>query len=735
MKFLAYFFGFIVFLVVVFFSFPRIMGLVAGADDSAFDDSDLVLSTVDVPEAENGFYDLVKLSDVLKDGKTISKSVKIEIPSSINDLDYLESYDWDEGVVKELIDKNEEALKVFSDAAQKPQFQYIYMSGPNDISPTMPVVGMNAWRQASRLSGIKAIYLMKQGRDKEAFAEAMQLIEIGNDIEKSSNVMTLVYLIGLGIKDSGIDVMKILIDKTKLDSKRLAEIQRVIKGYEPVVNVDTKKVEYATSRLAINTMLDEIRQDASLFDVPVNNYYFKPNKTLKMKADSVRRVIEFYKSSCSVSPQVSEEITFSPWKMYFTDNAIGKLIFSMTDLSLDNAKLKRCSGDMRLDMLDLLLALKRYRLERGEYPDSLEEMVPDFFDNQLIDIFNDKQIKFDSDRMIIYSVGMNFLDDNAKDGSDDLVMSFNFSVTESEEVDKQEVDLTDSDDDGLLDFEEAWYGTEINNADSDGDGYYDGDEVNGGYNPSGSGKIGSNCSNPMACLNFIENIDMNSQQDIYKETLFFDEDLYDYVRNLESISEAFEDKNDSEIKEMLLSELLSSKSFDRTIIDVQINIKQCLTENEVYFKYRVNYEGGQTSGEKELILVLVDNEWKISVVSIIKMELGGEFVPLYESKAFARDTKRISDVKQIMTALELYYADHGYYPDNISFGGLDNYYWDIPSNSASDAGICGDFGDYQYVIDEDGQDYELKYCLEIGLSTIPSGVNIANSHGIANKGN
>ena len=85
------------------------------------------------------------------------------------------------------------------------------------------------------------------------------------------------------------------------------------------------------------------------------------------------------------------------------------------------------------------------------------------------------------------------------------------SYYESEEVDKQEVDLTDSDDDGLLDFEEAWYGTEINNADSDGDGYYDGDEVNGGYNPSGSGKIGSNCSNPMACLNFIENIDMNSQ--------------------------------------------------------------------------------------------------------------------------------------------------------------------------------------------------------------------------------
>ncbi|MFA6392312.1 MAG: hypothetical protein WCW66_06260 [Patescibacteria group bacterium] len=47
----------------------------------------------------------------------------------------------------------------------------------------------------------------------------------------------------------------------------------------------------------------------------------------------------------------------------------------------------------------------------------------------------------------------------------------------------------DTDEDGLVDADEANYGTDINNPDSDGDSYLDGSEVDGGYNPLGEGKL------------------------------------------------------------------------------------------------------------------------------------------------------------------------------------------------------------------------------------------------------
>lgn len=51
--------------------------------------------------------------------------------------------------------------------------------------------------------------------------------------------------------------------------------------------------------------------------------------------------------------------------------------------------------------------------------------------------------------------------------------------------------ITDSDDDGLSDSDEARYGTNPNNPDTDGDGYPDGEEVQNGYNPLGPGRLGS----------------------------------------------------------------------------------------------------------------------------------------------------------------------------------------------------------------------------------------------------
>ncbi len=59
----------------------------------------------------------------------------------------------------------------------------------------------------------------------------------------------------------------------------------------------------------------------------------------------------------------------------------------------------------------------------------------------------------------------------------------------SKEVTENNLAINDSDNDGLSDKEEEFYGTDKNNPDTDGDGYKDGAEVKNGYNPLGTGKL------------------------------------------------------------------------------------------------------------------------------------------------------------------------------------------------------------------------------------------------------
>ncbi len=50
------------------------------------------------------------------------------------------------------------------------------------------------------------------------------------------------------------------------------------------------------------------------------------------------------------------------------------------------------------------------------------------------------------------------------------------------------------------------------------------------------------------------------------------------------------------------------------------------------------------------------------VISIISALSSIVFASLQEARVSARDAKRLSDIKQIMTALELYYDQNGFYP-------------------------------------------------------------------------
>ncbi|MCX6781780.1 MAG: hypothetical protein NTW66_01520 [Candidatus Magasanikbacteria bacterium] len=91
-------------------------------------------------------------------------------------------------------------------------------------------------------------------------------------------------------------------------------------------------------------------------------------------------------------------------------------------------------------------------------------------------------------------------------------------------------------------------------------------------------------------------------------------------------------------------------------------------------------------------------------------------VPVVIDESAIRDHKRVSDIKVIQTALELYYTDNGKYPEKIEIGKqLSNdgvvYLQQIPSTPLPNDGNCPTNFQYAYRPLKGGNSYELEFCL------------------------
>ena len=133
------------------------------------------------------------------------------------------------------------------------------------------------------------------------------------------------------------------------------------------------------------------------------------------------------------------------------------------------------------------------------------------------------------------------------------------------------------------------------------------------------------------------------------------------------------------------------------------------------------------------------------VIAIIAILAAVAVVALNNARARARDARRVADIKQIQTALELYYLDNNSYPDVSSAtaeggtcldsGGFSNgcsgttYMAIVPTNpSPKTDGNCGDT-DYTYT--GGPITYEIKYCLGSLTGEIPANTHTATPGGIA----
>jgi len=129
------------------------------------------------------------------------------------------------------------------------------------------------------------------------------------------------------------------------------------------------------------------------------------------------------------------------------------------------------------------------------------------------------------------------------------------------------------------------------------------------------------------------------------------------------------------------------------------------------------------------------------VIAIIGILATVSVISLSNARAKSRDAKRVGDMKQIQTALELFFNDKGRYPNfdewntgsifSTSTGATSTYMQVIPTAPTPNDGLCTvNQNSISYVPTSDGSSYSISLCLGGNTGALTSGPKCLTPAGI-----
>lgn len=403
-------------------------------DIKPINDSDLQLKNVEIPDEENAHFDLMKLEgnivEKIGDKSLIAEHAGGEI--------------WNQEYVDELLNGNKKALNFFDEAVEKPKFQDPTFSSPEAFSYDAQIKSLSYIRRIAQISSIKSANLLKQEKDQEALEEAFKILEIGQKIQNSQGTL-IHYLVAIAVKDIGFKRIQGIIESTKLSPAILIEYSKkfndfkenpdwIKNGFKGEYLSQVKAIDYITSTTSIKSIIGSDNTewlDTLSERVKNNSFYFKPNKTKALFADYARAQIENADKPCDLTTDVQTEIEkrmmpirhdnqflyfLSIYKLYFTENVVGKILHNVMAVSLSGVQNRSCQTDFFGSSNQLLMAIKAYKLEKGGYPNSLAALVPRYLFEIPQDPFDGRPFRYSRQKKIIYSVGEDLKDSGGSEG-------------------------------------------------------------------------------------------------------------------------------------------------------------------------------------------------------------------------------------------------------------------------------------------------------------------------------
>jgi len=318
-----------------------------------------------------------------------------------------------------IVASNEEAFAMIEKGLERP-----ICLAPELDDYMDPIGPIGKWLGVGRLLRLKAELELFDGRNSQAAETAILQVRFGDLIQHDASTL-IGYLVGVAILDMGLTEVQAIArdDSTSgevLDrlSSTAAKTENLSRGLKRGM-----KAEYGFADNAIKELEEGKAEDFGSFsgmdsipfpkDKKIPTYFFQPNKTRSILADSYRNVISnaplpYAEMDFSYIENIKSELVSQPankLKLIMRPNILCRIFMAMIFPAFEDIVQRKCQIECNLAATRIIVALHSYKSAQGEFPATMEKLVPTYLAEIPRDPFDGKRFRYDRESGIIYSVG------------------------------------------------------------------------------------------------------------------------------------------------------------------------------------------------------------------------------------------------------------------------------------------------------------------------------------------
>jgi len=370
---------------------------------AAFDDSDLIPLRTEVPVESNAFWTLLQATNELYWPKSLDNHL----------WDLSNNTNWDDTLATEVLEKNRACLGWFDKSFQQP-----FLLVPEQKTFDEDCSYLSGWKVISFVESIRANALFRSHNEKKAFDSALKIVKFGQRAENSGGPI-FHYLVGAAIKTLGLLRIQQMTVQTTLPESDLMGLIRELDSLGPNKEglTNALKVEYQTQR----KYLDDFAKGKTV--TTNSGERMMASIGLKPFFNVTRTKKEFAQSARVIRDGMSKPFGEIPWsdlpvvetngptlKRLITGNVMGDIFFKLLEPSSQRFSIRKSREAVNVTATQLLLALKIYKMRHDKLPESLSELVPEFFSRVPLDDFDGKPFRYLPGKKLIYSIGPDLKD-------------------------------------------------------------------------------------------------------------------------------------------------------------------------------------------------------------------------------------------------------------------------------------------------------------------------------------